>query len=116
MIRPLVLAGLLLAGSPAFAADPVGHYLVEGTNPGGGGGYSGSVDVTRTGDTYRVVWTIAGQRFIGTAIGGTRAFAVSYRSGNETGLAIYTEDAQDWSGSWTYAGGNRLGTERWVRN
>ena len=115
MSRALLLAALLAGTASAQAAEPTGHYLVEGSNPGGGGGYSGSVDVTRTGATYRVVWTIGGQRFIGTAIGSPQAFAVSYRSGNETGLAIYTEDGNDWSGAWTYAGGNQLGTEHWLR-
>jgi hypothetical protein len=61
---------------------------VSGTNPGHANSrYSGSVVVTRTGDTYRVVWTIAGQQYEGTGVGNNDFIAVSYRSGNQTGLA-----------------------------
>jgi hypothetical protein len=113
--RRLALAGLVLLATPAFAADPTGHYLIEGANPGGKGSYAGTVDVTRTGDTLRIVWTIGNQRYVGTGIGTSSGIAVSYRSGNDTGLAIYSEEGKDWSGVWTYAGATQLGTERWVR-
>jgi hypothetical protein len=40
---------------------------------------------------------------------------VSYRSGNDTGLALYREDGSNWDGIWTYAGGKQIGMERWLR-
>ena len=52
-----------LEAAPAHAADPVGFYSVEGTNPGHDGTYRGTVIVTRTGDTFRV---FDGTRIIGT--------------------------------------------------
>lgn len=106
-------AAILLSVTAAFA-DPVGKYDVEGTNPGGGGRYSGTVSVERTGDTYRVVWVVGGTRYIGTGIGDKDFLAVSYRSGNETGLALYAASNDGWKGIWTYANGTKIGTERWT--
>ncbi len=105
----------VLWGFPALAADPAGHYRVEGNNPGGQGAYRGTVDVTRTGETYRVVWVIGDQRYVGTGIGNEQFLAVTYRSGNDTGLAIYGERGDGWAGPWTTAGGTSVGAESWTR-
>jgi hypothetical protein len=111
----VALLASTLAAAPCFAGEPTGQYSVQGANPGGQGQYSGRVDVTRTGDTFRVVWQIGNQRFVGTGIGTDEAIAVSYSSGNSTGLAIYLQDGDGWRGVWTYAGGTQLGTENWAR-
>jgi hypothetical protein len=109
-------AAFVLFGSVfAFAADPEGEYKVDGTNPGGNGTYSGTVTVEKNGETYRVVWDIGGTKYIGTGIGNKDFIAVSYRSGNNTGLALYGEDGGNWLGVWTYAGGKTVGAERWHR-
>ena len=42
--------------------------------------------------------------------------AVSYKSGNDTGLALYGSDGGNWKGLWTYAGGREVGAEIWKRN
>lgn len=109
-----VLSVLLLTATMALA-DPVGRYRVHGTNPGGGSPYSGTVTVTRTGDTYRVVWVIGGTRYVGTGLGDKDFIAVSYRAGNHTGLALYGPNGDGWAGVWTYAGGRQIGTEFWER-
>ena len=106
-------AALVLSTIVAFA-NPVGRYGVSGNNPGGGGNYSGSVSVERSGDTYRVTWDIGRQTFIGTGIGSRDFLAVSYRSGTETGLALYAQQSDgSWQGVWTYADSRQIGTERW---
>ena len=116
----LAILGLLIA-NPAFAGDPVGSYNVVGSIPGGGGDYRGTVTVTRTGGkadefvTFRVVWVVAGDRITGTAIGNDDFLAVTYRSGQETGLAVYGAVDQNWGGYWTTANGTQLGTEVWTR-
>jgi hypothetical protein len=102
-------------GTAAWAADPVGSYDVAGSNPGGNGSYTGMVRVEKTGETYKVTWEIAGTRYIGTALGDQRFLGVSYRTGNNTGLALYGEEGSDWVGVWTYAGGTELGKEKWTR-
>lgn len=108
-------AAALLWSTAAFAADPVGKYDVAGANPGGGDKYHGTVTVEKTGDTYRVVWVVGGTRYIGTGIGNKDFLAVSYRSGNDTGLALYGSDGGNWAGIWTYAGGREVGPEMWKR-
>jgi len=108
-------AAAFLWSAAAFAADPAGNYKVEGTNPGGGSTYHGTVSVTKTGETYRVIWVVAGTRYVGTGIGDKDFLAVSYKSGNDTGLALYGADGGNWAGVWTYAGGHQVGAEIWKR-
>jgi hypothetical protein len=117
MLRKLFAAVVLFAlgGALAWAGDPVGRYSVQGSNPGNKSPYSGTVTVERTGETFRVTWDIGSQTFIGTGIGGDKGFAVSYRSGNQTGLAIYGAKGEDWDGVWAYTGGEALGGEVWTR-
>jgi hypothetical protein len=108
------VAAVTLSAAVALA-DPVGSYRVNGNNPGGGGGYSGSVNVQRTGQTYRVTWDIGNQTFVGTGIGSRDFLAVSYRSGSQTGLALYAQQSDGtWEGVWTYAEGRQIGAEKWT--
>lgn len=109
-----VVAALLMSTGIAIA-DPAGRYVVDGTSPGGGGKYTGTVVVAHTGDTFSVTWIVAGRKFVGTGIGDKDFLAVSYKSGNDTGLALYGSDAADWTGVWTYQGGTQMGTEHWTR-
>ena len=106
---------LVSVSLPAPASAVEGYYTVRGSNPGGGGGYSGVVRVRRTGQTYEVVWEIGGTRFVGTGIGGPEGIAVTYRARNNTGVAIYVPDAGGrYTGAWTYAGGREVAEEIWV--
>ncbi len=105
---------LMFAGA-AFAANPVGKYTCRGHGPDGGDLYKGTVTVEKTGDTYKVVWVIAGKKTVGTAIGDANFIAISYVSGNSTGLALYGEDGDDWKGVWTYQNGTSMGDESWTR-
>ena len=113
----LLFAVMALACSTvlALAADPVGSYRVTGSNPGNGSRYQGTVSVSRTGQTYRVVWVIGNSRYVGTGIGNHEGLAVSYKSGNSSGLALYGADGGNWEGVWTYSGGHEIGTEVWKR-
>jgi hypothetical protein len=109
------ITALLIGVATAFAADPVGTYDVSGSNPGGGSRYSGTVTVTRTGDTYRVEWDVGDTHYVGTGLGDKNFLAVSYHSGDSTGLALYGADGGDWAGVWTYAGSRKVGAEIWKR-
>jgi hypothetical protein len=117
MLKTLVavVVVLVMSGGLAFAGDPAGRYSVIGSNPGNKGGYAGTVTVERTGETFRVTWDIGSQTFVGTGIGSNKGFAVSYRSGNQTGLAIYAAKDDNWEGVWTYTGGRDIGGEVWTR-
>ena len=115
-MRALVGAAFaLVLGVVSALADPVGTYDVSGTNPGNGSQYSGTVTVQRAGDTFVVIWTVAGTRQVGTGIGRDDFLAVSYRSGNSIGIAVYRPDADGWKGIWAPAGSQNLGTEFWTR-
>ena len=109
-----VAAALLWSVVAAFAADPVGSYDVKGQNPDGSG-YTGTVTVTRTGDTFKVIWQVGNEHYDGTGIGNKDFLAVSYTSGNVSGLALYGADGGNWKGVWTYAGGTKMGAEFWNR-
>src|SRR3954464_129442 len=111
----VAVAALALSSTLVFAGDPAGRYDVAGSNPGGKGRYAGTVTVERTGDTFRVTWDIGSQTFVGTGIGSDKGFAVSYRSGGQTGLAIYGANGNNWEGVWTYTGGRDIGGEVWTR-
>src|SRR4051812_34063734 len=110
-----VVVALVMSSGLAFAGDPVGRYSVVGSNPGKKDRYAGTVTVERTGETFRVTWDIGSQTFIGTGIGSDKGFAVTYRSGNQTGLAIYGAKGDNWDGVWTYTGGQNIGGEVWTR-
>jgi len=112
IVSGFVVLLLSLAGA---LADPVGRYEARGTDAQNGGPYTASVTVERTGDTYRVTWIVGRTQYDGTGIGNNEFLAVSYRSGNVTGLALYTAKGDNWEGIWAYAGGRRLGTEVWRR-
>lgn len=108
--------GFYLTLSVAWA-DPTGSFRVQGSNPGGSGAYQGVVEVSRTGDTFKIVWRIGSDTFVGTGIGDGDFLAVSYvSSGSNTGLALYSRQERDnsWLGFWTTAGGTKLGQERWT--
>lgn len=106
---------VVLTSTVALAGEPAGEYTVAGNSPGSSHRYSGSVTVDRTGDTYHVVWRIGRETYVGTGIGSPDGLAVSYRSGNLTGIAIYYPKGNDWEGVWTVAGGRTIGGERWTR-
>src|SRR5665213_587936 len=114
-VKSFVTFVAILISTAAFAGDPAGSYNVHGSNPGNGNKYSGTVQVEKTGDTYRVTWDIGGSTYVGTAIASTAGIAVTYRSGNATGLAIYSAKGDDWEGVWAYAGSKQIGGEAWIR-
>jgi len=105
---------IVLSGTAALA-DPTGKYDVAGTNPSGSS-YSGTVSVQKTGDTFKVTWNIGGTQYVGTAIGNDEFLAVSYVSGSNTGLALLSDQGDEWKGIWTYAGGTKIGTETWTKH
>ena len=125
----LTACATALMATTAALAGPEGTYSVTGTNPGGSGTYKGTVTVTRTGETYRVIWDIAGTRFTGSGLGAAPVkggavmgaahsdddtLAVGYISGRSFGLAFYVEQPDgSWDGVWTYGDSDKIGTEKW---
>lgn len=113
-LRTTVFAAAFTAFAMPALAQMTGQYKVEGKNPDGTA-YSGSASIEKTGDTYRVVWNIGGERFIGTGIGSNEAIAIGYRSGSNTGVVLLVKEGDEYFAVWTYLNGRQLGGEKWAR-
>ncbi|HEY3621590.1 MAG TPA: hypothetical protein VGL12_04180, partial [Roseiarcus sp.] len=55
-----IISACALIAAPSLAlADPTGTYDLVGRNADNGSTYKGTVEVSRMGATYKVVWVIA---------------------------------------------------------
>ena len=129
----IIISACALIVAPALAlADPTGTYNVVGRNIDNGSTYKGTVEVTRTGSTYKVVWNIGGKQSIGTGLGshfenantlGTgpasdkdTGLSVGYINKNSFGIATYyLQPDRTWLGVWTSGGSQKVTTETWTR-
>lgn len=112
-LAPFVIALVigLAAFVPTAQADGIeGIYSADGTNPGTGDPYSGTAEITRTGDTYWVEWTIGKQTFGGTGIYRDGILAVSY-AGEFSGIVVYRMHASGGDGLWAVQNAPNVGTE-----
>lgn len=112
----MALCALILSAGVAWAdgADPSGRHVVAGTQLGGDGKYTGDVTVTKTGDTYHVVWHVGGNTSTGTAIAVQDVMSIVFKSGNNYGLAMYHKNPDGyWIGYWTMDGDTKAGLETW---
>ena len=127
------LAVCFLIGAPTLAlADATGTYNVVGRNADDGSTYKGTVEVTRSGATYKVVWVIGGQKSVGTGLGShfenagntyatgpasdkDTGLSVGYTNKDSYGIAIYYKQSDgSWKGVWTYGGSQRITSETWT--
>ena len=97
----------------ARAQDIEGVYNVTGTNSNDQS-YSGSVRISRTGDTYRLVWTIGNQSFDGTGIFRNGVLSVSF-AGSFSGIVVYRMNSSGGDGIWATQNTTILGTENLKR-
>ncbi len=96
--------------APMAAAEDSRHFEVIGVNPADGTSYAGDVLMQKTGETYRLEWSLGGKRITGTAIGDGQHLAVT----TERGMALYRADGPGFERIWTSEGGFKRGTEQWV--
>jgi hypothetical protein len=117
LTRPLLITIALAAMTvSAWAASPEGTWTVAGTNPDGQSSYAGIVTVTRTGETYQVVWRIGDDTYRGTGVLVDGRFGVAYDAGGQASIALYAErSAGEWSGRWALGSDTKSGTETWKR-
>lgn len=129
----IVISACAVIAAPTLAlADPTGTYEVVGRNADNGSTYKGTVEVSRTGATYKVVWTIAGKESIGTGLGShfengntiitgpasdkDVGLSVGYINKDSYGIATYYLQADGtWSGVWTYGGSEHTTSETWTK-
>lgn len=118
----LLAMSICLVGQPGAAQSAAssqtaafaGTYAVRGSNPGGTGGYSGTMVVRPRGEAFDVTWTIGTQEFRGVGIGVGDTLSIAYPSaGGAAGIAVYRADSVvSMSGVFTFMGGTgQLGRE-----
>ena len=128
-----IISACALILAPGLAlADPTGTYKVVGHADDGRGTYQGTVEVSRVGPTYKVVWMIDGKKSIGTGLGmhfenpnlvftGSASdkdigLAVGYINKDSFGIGSYSQKADGtWSGVWTSGGSQKIVWETWIR-
>jgi hypothetical protein len=127
----VILACALIAAPTLALADPTGTYNVVGHNADNGNVYKGTVQVSRVGPTYKVVWDIAGKQSVGTAIGfhfdnagamltgpasdKDTGISVGYVNKDSFGIGTYGRRTDGtWAGIWTYAGSAHITSEIWT--
>jgi hypothetical protein len=118
-LLPVVLLLLLTFGLQANEPEIEGRYSAIGTNPGGSGGYNGTVTVSRTNETYKVVWNV-GTLYVGTGVLVNDVLSVAYTDERRKwfGIVAYRvlEDGRQLEGVWGPHGGKTLGSETLVRH
>jgi hypothetical protein len=128
-LKSIAIAVLVLAVPAAASADPVGTFDLRGVNPEDNQQYTGTVTVTRTGQTYHVVWDIADQKLVGTGVGlkmvdgrmvmsgaseDDVGISIAYGSDGTFGTVVYFEQPDgSWHGIWAYDGWDHISTEDW---
>jgi hypothetical protein len=121
----------LIAAPTLALADPTGIYNVVGHNGDNGVAYQGTVEVSRIGPTYKVVWVIDGKRSIGTGLGShfenANTIATGPASDKDAGLSVgyinkdsfgigtyYRQPNGSWLGVWTSGGSQHITSETWT--
>jgi hypothetical protein len=108
----IVLA--LCLSVPAIAADIEGTYSAVGSNPGGKGQYKGNVIISKSGETYKIVWSV-GTAYIGTGILIGDVLSVAYTDEGKKwfGIVAYKikSGGKVLEGLWTGHNGRNLGKE-----
>lgn len=110
-VAPAASAG---PSGPVNPADVSGKYkILSASNPGGGGGYAGTVDITKHGDLFSIDWSIANTPpYKGVGIVEGQVLGVGWGLGNAYGVAVYKVTGGKLDGKWaTSTTQGRAGTE-----
>ena len=129
----LAITACALIVAPNLAlADPTGIYNMVGRNIETGNTYKGTVEISRTGATYKLVWVIAGKESVGTGLGSrftdANTISTGAASDKDTGLTVgylnkdsfgigayYLQPDGTWFGVWANGGAQRVTQETWTR-
>ena len=118
MMRKITVA-IAMAAALAFAAPALAEesFAVSGSELGSGkDDYTGKVTVTKTGDTWRVVWAIKGDAATtgtGVILGGC-CLAVTGIYEGKPFVFLLKADGAKYVGVWTINGETRIGKEIWI--
>ena len=104
--------------APVLSAPIEGVYSASGTNPGGRGSYKGTVTISRTHQTYKIVWNV-GSVFIGTGIVTGDTLSVAYTDEHKKWFGIVSykifDNGKQLHGEWSAHGGKSVGTEKLIK-
>jgi len=110
----LSLVVALVIGQSVSAMDIEGTYSAKGANPEGKGEYVGNVIISRTKDSYKLVWNV-GMVYIGTGIVVDNVLSVAYTDENKNwfGVVAYRilDDGKKLQGMWCAHNDTVLGKE-----
>lgn len=98
---------------PLPAGDIIGTYEGSGENPGGAGSYDCTVEISRAGEGYVVVWLFDGQPgYEGSGILMDSTLVVGFANPNGYGIVAYTVNPDgSLDGTWAGMGDTKTGTE-----
>lgn len=112
---PATAAAPAAPTGPVNPADVSGKYkILSAANPGGKGGYAGTVAIEKHGDMFSVDWTIANTPpYKGVGIVDGQVFGVGWGLGKAYGVAVYKVSGGNLDGKWaTSTSQGRAGTEK----
>jgi hypothetical protein len=88
-----------------------GTHTIEGTAPNGNT-YTGSVAIEKTGDTYKMSWTIGDQQYVGVGIESGDKLVVAYGRGNFGCMDYDLSRDEEMEGRWAARADTRTAVER----
>jgi len=102
-----------VGGSPTALA---GDYVIKGTNPGKTAPYEGKLQITKTGRTYQLKWTVAEVVTNGVGIKVDDALFVAWATDKKPfGVVAFTFEPGQAKGIWTLGGATQTAPENWKR-
>jgi hypothetical protein len=110
---PELCRSLGAAQSQSAGGGLSGSYaIVSSANPGGGGAYAGNVQISRSGELYRLSWTIPGSPpYSGVGIEMNGVLAVGWGTGGSPGVVAYRVTGGQLDGKWASLGSSQIGSE-----
>jgi hypothetical protein len=102
-------------GKAAVGASGLGgsYTIAKGQNPGGKGGYAGTVNVVPNGSVYDLHWIIGGKAaYDGVAIASGHILGVGWGIGGTYGVVVYKVSGGKLDGTWAASGSGKAGLEQ----
>jgi hypothetical protein len=88
-----------LAAHADAAKDVAGHYVANGVGVNGGK-YQSDVTITKTGESYAIVWKFNDRSFTGIGILRGDVLSVGWSNDGKAGVVLYTVKGDELDGKW----------------
>ncbi len=107
------LAGAMLLSAAAFA-QVEGNYAMTGVSTDKST-YAGTVEVTKAGPGFQIVWTIEGTRTFGAGMMEGGSLVVGSVDEGRAIVQVMKPDGRNLKGAWFRRTESALGEETWIR-